>query len=198
MESDTTFDEQVSLVEQRLAREPQYRLALYRLLGFCEQQRTLEEIEAEVAGYPEMAASPYSARTVLGWLVEPDAVTCLNADEAEGAPAQEDGEGGHPYLFEISPVGAQVLENRRSSRPLDKLVDEYPCYAEAFERVLAACAKPLSRQEIEALFKGDPILEEPKKVYPNFFLDKLEAAGGIVFDGGWLTTGEGAAFLAAK
>lgn len=209
MEEDLTFEEHVALVERRLAREPRYRLALLRLMGFCEQERALDEIEREMASWPEMTVSPYAPRTVLSWLVEPDAIRCVNEPgedsaeepanerEAVGTSEADTDSGEFVYRFETTVVGAQVLDNYRASKPLEQLMAQYPSYEEAFRRVLEACAAPRSRKEVEALFAGDPILEVPKKIYPNFFLDKLEGAGGLMFKDGWTTTDEGAAFLAA-
>lgn len=202
MGQNLAFEESVALVDRRLVREPRYRLALYRLLGFCEQERTLAEIEGEVVGYPEMAVSPYGARTLLSWLVESDAIRCTNEEEAEEATVAKKTGGtaddGIAYRFATTVVGSQVLANWRESKPLAQLMARYPQYEEAFCRVMAACGTPLARQEVEALFTDDPILEEPKKIYPNFFLDKLEAAGGLVFKGGWTATPEGSAILAER
>ena len=184
MDEELAFEERVALIEGRLAREPRYRLALYRLLSFCEGPRTLEEIDAEVSGYPEMAVSPYSPRTLLSWLVGPGAVMSLEDEGEEDA-----------LLFQITGEGVEVLSSYRNSTPLARLFESYPLYEEGFRRVLRACKQPLSREGVDELFRGDPLLENPKKIYPSFFLDKLESVGGLVFDGGWTTTDEGAEFL---
>ena len=41
-----------------------------------------------------------------------------------------------------------------------------------------------------------PTAADGKKVYPQYFLDALECAGGIAWDGAWRTTDAGRAALA--
>ena len=53
---------------------------------------------------------------------------------------------------------------------------------------------PKSRGEIEALLRGDPLLENPK-IYASFFIDALELAGGIAWDEKWRTTPAGKEFV---
>lgn len=205
-QEDMTLEEQVAVVEARIANEPRHRLALYRLLGFCEQERCLEEIQEEAASYPEMTTKLYAPRTLLVWLVESGAVRRIVEEDTaseqfdNAAARSEDGEAvdaaGLDYRFVITDAGSKALANHRASRPLAELMEQYPAYDHAFRRVLFACVKPLNRQDVESLFKGDPVMECPRKIYANFFLDKLEASGGLVFAGGWTTTAEGAAFLA--
>lgn len=195
--------EVVTRVEARIAREPRHRLALYRLLDFCQQERTLEEIEREAASYPEMVVDIYAPRTILRWLLDCGALSEVDSNVAQ--PAKEcfedeksTEEEDSDYRFVITNAGAQALDRLRSAQPLVVLLAQYPCYEMAFRRVLAACETPQSRQDIEGLFRGDPIMESPRKIYANFFLDKLEAAGGIVFADGWMTTPEGRALLAER
>lgn len=202
MNEHVSFEDRVASVELRLAREPRHRLALYRLLAFCQEPRSLEEVDAEVRGYPELAASRYSSRTLLSWLLEPGAVMSLGGEEPGGADEEPDrdadGEGKGEPLFLASPVGERVLDDYRASRPLERLMDRYPQYEEAFRQVLRACRQPLASKEVNRLFDGDPVLEESGKIYPSFFVDKLEGAGGLVYKGGWQTTDEGAALLAGE
>lgn len=207
MDESLTFEDHIALIERRLDREPRYRLALYRLLDFCAQPRSLEEIDQEVSAYPEMAVSPFTTRTLLRWLVEPEAIVAV---DEEGNPVvseepedegEDDGSKAPEAIVEFycnSVVGAQVLDNFRQSDPIGALFRELPQYEGAFIRVLKACQEPKSRKEVEELFKDDPILTKPKRVYPNMFLDKLERVGALVFQNNWVTTQEGIAFLADR
>lgn len=202
MEQEELADkEAVARIEARIAQEPRHRRALYRLLDFCTQVRSLDEIEQETASYPEMAVDIYAPRTLLMWLLDCGAVGEVGSDDPQpeqGDSANEEAEEeeGADYRFVTTDAGIRALERLHASQPLAMLAARYPYYEAAFLRVLAACETPQSRQDIDGLFKGDPIMESPRKIYANFFLDKLEGAGGIVFAGGWTTTPEGKAFLA--
>ena len=70
-------------------------------------------------------------------------------------------------------------------------------YEPVFAELLQFCAAPQSKRAIEARLAGNPLAENPR-VFPGFFIDRLERAGALVWDAGWKTTDVGAAWLAAR
>ena len=52
-----------------------------------------------------------------------------------------------------------------------------------------------TRAQIERDLKGHPALESPKRIYPEYFISKLETIGGLSWDGAWRTTEAGARIL---
>lgn len=102
----------------------------------------------------------------------------------------------------ISEDGRELMEAYAPEVTLRSLMDERPQHAPVFETVLSACSAEggCSREALEHAIEA--VLPEEaksetgnKRVYPQYYLDALETAGGIVWDGSWRTTTAGAAIL---
>lgn len=76
-----------------------------------------------------------------------------------------------------------------------QLLSDRPHYRAVFARVLAACAAQsgASREAVEAAVEAEGNVSSPegKRVYPQYFMDALETAGGIEWDGAWRATEAG-------
>ena len=81
-----------------------------------------------------------------------------------------------------------------------QLLAARPHYREVFARVLNVCAADAgaTRQAVEEAVEaqGNVMSPEGKRVYPQFFMDALETAGGIEWDGAWRTTDAGCRAIA--
>lgn len=84
------------------------------------------------------------------------------------------------------------------ARTLRELFADRPAYENIFRAVLAACATDAGadRATVEAVIEAQPT-PAAKKVYPQYFIDALESAGGIVWNGAWRLTETGRALIAA-
>lgn len=75
------------------------------------------------------------------------------------------------------------------------LLAERPHYRDVFARVLQVCVSDsgASREAVEHAVEQNGSVKSPEgeRVYPQFFLDALETAGGIAWDGAWRTTAAG-------
>lgn len=105
----------------------------------------------------------------------------------------------------ITTLGREVLAAYAPDATLRALVADKPCYRAAFAAVLEACATAdgRSRADLEAALDARPELApdpatQRTRVYPQYFIDALEAAGGIAWDGAWRTTDAGRTLLAAE
>lgn len=103
----------------------------------------------------------------------------------------------------ITEEGRELLEAYAPERTLQALLDEKPRHAPVFKLVLNACSAEggCTRDALESAIEAALPDEEKsetgnKRVYPQYFLDALETAGGIAWDGSWRTTEAGASILA--
>lgn len=106
--------------------------------------------------------------------------------------------------IEMTTLGEQILSDYAPQNTLATLLEDKPEYAEVFQTVLATCdAKdgcllPTLEDALTALPQLQP---DPKthqtKIYPQYFIDALETAGAIVWDGSWKLTETGREALAA-
>ncbi|MCD8316660.1 MAG: hypothetical protein LUB61_04595 [Eggerthellaceae bacterium] len=105
-------------------------------------------------------------------------------------------------LIDITDTGEEILRLYTPDATLKALFEDRPHYADVFSGVLAACTteEGLSRMELEEVINGYPQLKpdpdrRQQKVYPQYFIDALESAGGIEWDGAWKTTAAGKTVL---
>lgn len=131
---------------------------------------------------------------------------------APGAPAvpdAADADGGADVAVADSPVAELPISPwticciplKRAARPLDEfepakrfselLAAEPDGYGDAYGRVLALCETGASKAAIEEALAGHPALSFPKRIYPGYFISKLETVDGISWDGAWRTTEAG-------
>ena len=103
----------------------------------------------------------------------------------------------------ITEKGRALAEAHRPDATLRALLDEHPEYADVFSAVLWAasaqdgCSRADLEREINAFPQLKPDAESGRtRVYPQYFIDALETAGGIEWrQGAWRTTDAGKALL---
>lgn len=162
---------------ERIAAEPSYQQVLCRLLEFCTNPRTGREINAWMLPFPEMRIGLQSPGVLLRWMVE------------AGGIAQQ-GWDGEDDLWETTEAGWAALEKNDPVQRLRHLAAEEPQNIDTYRLILDFCQTPRSREEIEALVYREGNLSDPK-VYPSYYIDRLEAAGGLEWTGRWVTTEPG-------
>lgn len=95
-----------------------------------------------------------------------------------------------------TPAGAQLYAAHLPQTTLHALLKEKPAYAEAFSALIWACSSEdgCSRAELESQLNALPALAPDTstgrtRIYPQYFIDTLENAGGIEWrDGAWHAT----------
>lgn len=154
--------------------EPGYRMVFYKILKFCETPRPISEVEGEVLSFPQMKTAIHSPNILLGWLEEAGGIERVVVEEEE--------------RWQTTQAGKKVAEMEAPEKRLLELMDKEPAYSQFYMQVLKFCQTPRTRAEIEGLLEGNPVMEEPK-VYPKFFIQGLEEAGGLEWvDKKWRTT----------
>lgn len=181
-----SLESMTATVLRKVAAESAYRAVLYKILEFCETARSFAVIEQEILSYPEMKTALQSPKVLLSWLVESGGI------ERIALPAEE--EKQEEPTWRTTEAGKNVVRLESPGNRLARLFTQEPVYRDVFLQVLRACVAPKSRGEIEAMLKGNPILESPK-VYASFFIEKLEQAGGLEWSEKWQTTPIGKTFM---
>lgn len=180
--------------------------ALLACLRACEDGMLLSEAEAELAGtspFRLSVQSPYALMTLLvSWGgLEKIAESAAAAPESmlESAPKSETDatavlEGD--CLLKITPAGREVLAALDPVKRFEELVSIEPAaYEPVYRRVMQACVTPQSLACINEVVGDLPALFEPKRVYPEYFISKLEAIGVLKWEDAWKTTEAGEAAL---
>lgn len=183
-----TTDDAEERIVKLLAGEPAYRSALYKILVFCETPRTPTEVDEAVRAFPEMKVPFLTPQTLLSWLVRAGAIAQVSLPQGEG---QKEETG-----WQTTEAGRRAAQREEPGRRLRELLAEQARYREIYLQVLRFCEVPRTRVEVEKLLDGNPLMEEPK-VYASYFLQNLEARGGVEWaDNRWRTTQAGKGLLA--
>jgi hypothetical protein len=138
-----------------------------------------------------------SERVLVDGVVYTGSLQDLRADESIATTAHVE------QWLSISSLGQDILEEYRGSVQLLRLLHRKPEYRIIYLKLLDACASEegRSREYLEQLLNAETLLwADPrhgiKSLYPQFFIDSLEDADGIIWQGAWFTTEAGKEVLA--
>lgn len=204
------FDEKLAVLEEAVTKHPLNREPLYKLLAYCREERALEDIEGEIASWPEFKGATMNQARMAGTLVRAHGLERIERD-AQGAPvAPEQMEGldedavddlVQAVCFRTTDVGERFVEQHRPRARLVELLQLAPERAGTYIELLEFTAeKPRTYGEIAELLRGRPVLETVidgtrHTMQPSALVDKLERAGALVWKEGWSLTEEGEEFL---
>lgn len=180
------------------------REIFYKALACAQCTHKGRCLEAAIAALPEMRLSLRTPRFYVKALYEagaldrcmtgdgkdddgPDPSSGIVSNVAPDVPAED-------WVYRPSTAGERVLADLAPLRRISALVEHEPRHAKAFAAILSWCVEPRSRASVdEMLTDRDLIPDQPLSA--SYFLDRLEEAGGLVWDHGWITTGEGGMWL---
>lgn len=191
-------------------------LALLAVLRACDvplsEARPYRDVEGEVADDSAMGLTMQTSHTLASLLIkagalvktevpeEPTSEKCAQA-AADASEQACESVAAQPidYLLSITQAGSEALAQFDPAvRFVELAASEPDGYLEAYARVIDACSAPegASRAQIEQALAGHPALVTPKRVYPSYFVSKLETLGGLSWSGAWHATAAGEAMLA--
>lgn len=200
-----SFDGRVEAILHLVNAAPLHREIYVKLLGFCTQRRTLGEAEDEVGGYPEFPQAALSNYRLVRNLVDAGALDWIELD-ADGEPLAEERKAGlspdeaddlvADFAVETNEAGAAAAERMRPERRLEELLDREPQRSGALLDVLTFCQEPHSLGQIADFFEQGGFLDNLRAatgqpLQPSFFVDMLERAGVIEWQGSWRITAGG-------
>jgi hypothetical protein len=188
------------------------RPALYRILSaVATHPLGLFDLEELIQTMPEYKGATQPPHYLIEWLIEAEALSFTEVD-AEGMPLTDDRREGKTedeiddmvadMIIAITDVGQEALKAFDPQQRLTDLLQEAPERQSTYLEVLEFLAEKRSYSEIDGLLRNRPILMSgrapgDRPMQPSVFVDKLAAAGSIIFDEGWIITPEGRAVLEA-
>lgn len=161
------------------------------------------DLEGRMAAKPQAATMFQSMGTLIDALVH-EGLLAEQLPESEYDPDTEEQRVDMARAtYALTDKGGKVLERLHPSVRLARLFADEPENAEGFRRLLGFCNgdKRTKRQideELAAICAAAPRSRHVSAagIYPSYFTDRLEQCAGLVWEDGWTTTKEGAAFLA--
>ncbi len=185
-----------------------HREIFLSILAFCDESRPEPDVEAHVQAQPQFAYETQSPYYLIRALVDAGGLQRFELDEqgevvtperSQGLTEDEIDDLVWSISYQTSAEGMTVLSDEAPQARLRRLVERRPLRARTYLSVLEYCTRPRTRAELEGFLRGNPILEEEavhgEPLKPSVFMDKLESAGMLVWDGRWNTSDAGRAYL---
>lgn len=208
-----TFEQQVERVRKTVNINPRFREIHIHTLGFCQEQRTLTEVEEMIGALPEFPSCDQNQYRLIIFLEDAGGLERLELDEAGNIVTEADKEGlteneiddlVWQYAFKTTEAGRAVYDEMQPQKRMSKLGSMFPKRVEAYAQVLDFCSQPRTFKEIDNLLAGSDVLKSGSlnkmtdvALQPSVFIDQLERAGGLVWNGSWNITEAGRGFLEA-
>ena len=209
-------EESIARVVECLFNHPRHRELLYKALVHCQTERTEHAAEEFLARQPEAAQALQTPYTLLRNLAAAGGVTVI-AHDAQGLALdatrceQLRAEGlDDDALADLvaerrvltTPAGCAACELLAPEHRTLAAIYKVPERRATFVRLLDFCRTPRKLADINQLLADDPALAPSQrtagqKLHACYFIDRLEEAGGLVWDGSWVTTDAGKRALAS-
>ena len=209
-------EESIARVVECLFNHPRHRELLYKALVHCQTERTEHAAEEFLARQPEAAQALQTPYTLLRNLAAAGGVTVI-AHYAQGLALDEtrceqlraeglDDDALADLVAErrvlTTPAGCAACELLAPEHRTLAAIYKVPERRATFVRLLDFCRTPRKLADINQLLADDPALAPSQrtagqKLHACYFIDRLEEAGGLVWDGSWVTTDAGKRALAS-
>jgi hypothetical protein len=207
---ESTFEQDVERTIHLLLSNTLNRPTLYRILNATAPgPLRLFDLEELVLALPEFKKATQPPYFLIEWLVETGALSFTEVD-AEGLPITDERREGktedeiddliEDMIIETTEVGKEALRVFDPRQRLAALLQDHPDRLHTYLEVLEFLMEKHSYTEIDQLLRNRPVLmsgraPDDRPMQPSVFVDKLAAAGGIIYDEGWIITPEGRAML---
>ena len=209
-------EESIARVVECLFNHPRHRELLYKALVHCQTERTEHAAEEFLVRQPEAAQALQTPYTLLRNLAAAGGVTVI-AHDAQGLALDEtrceqlraeglDDDALADLVAErrvlTTPAGCAACELLAPEHRTLAAIYKVPERRATFVRLLDFCRTPRKLADINQLLADDPALAPSQrtagqKLHACYFIDRLEEAGGLVWDGSWVTTDAGKRALAS-
>ena len=209
-------EESIARVVECLFNHPRHRELLYKALVHCQTERREHAAEEFLARQPEAAQALQTPYTLLRNLAAAGGVTVI-AHDAQGLALDEtrceqlraeglDDDALADLVAErrvlTTPAGCAACELLAPEHRTLAAIYKVPERRATFVRLLDFCRTPRKLADINQLLADDPALAPSQrtagqKLHACYFIDRLEEAGGLVWDGSWVTTDAGKRALAS-
>ncbi len=205
------FGRMVAKVTQAVTRNPLQRELFYKVLAFCQESKPLAQVEQMVQALPGFAAASSNAYHFVAVLEHAGGLERFELDE-DGEVVDEDRKRGlsedevddlvAEYAFMTTPAGQAVVEQHAPRARIIELLGLVPERRDTYVELLEFLSEePRTYAEVSQLLVGRDVLwrldsrDNPERMQPSVFLDKLHDAAAIEWSGGWQLSEEGRAYL---
>ncbi|NHM13232.1 hypothetical protein [Xiamenia xianingshaonis] len=196
-------------IEALFNQMPTLHAMLYSMLEACTSPVAVADLEAQVGELKQHHHCIYDPSTLADLLERASAIRKTDAegtplDEVEQEPLRVEEDGVEYWAVAPAPdVHWMLTDDGRAKldryHPLELIracVAEDARYPEIYHTVLRLCARDggSTLAVIGDAVDDEPVLQSPKR-FATYFVDKLERAGAISWNGHWCATSAGIEYL---
>ncbi len=190
------------------------REVLYKTLSHCQTPRTFDAVEDFIAAQDEFVYSHIIQEpfTLVHMLLNAGGLSQTPLDDLgdpidEAALAQMDDDSAFDavatYRLETTQAGARAVELLSPERRIASQIAKVPHRTDTYYAVMEFCKTPRKFPEIEAFYKSTEglakdVVADSHKLSPDYYVDKLDKAGALVWRGAWVLTEAGQRALAGR
>jgi hypothetical protein len=204
-----TYQERYEKLRKYVFSNPPHREINYKILKHCREACPLRDLETHVAAYPEFKKARQSEYFLIKWLVDHGGLEELEIDEEGAVILSEQKEGLTEdeiddlvvdFAFLTTDVGLDIVEELDPQHRLIELLEIEPRHYDTYIEVLEFLQEPRGFAKVDTLLRGRDVLwigrgKLSQAMQPSVFVDRLERAGGVFWDEGWMLTPEGKELL---
>jgi len=204
-----TLEQRCERIEQAILRQSLHREIHCKVLAFCRQRRALNEIESQIQTYPEFKHATQDPCHLILAMVEAGGLQEFELDRNGGevTPAMKEGLDEDAiddlvagWAYETTGAGNLIVSRHTPQARLAELLEAEPRRRNVYIQVMEYLEEsPRTYAQVGDLLSQSgaltPFCLDEVGMQPSVFLDKLERAGGIVWDEVWLLTEGGGGFL---
>ena len=209
-------EEAVARIVDSIYLHPRHRELLYKTLAVCSAERDALEAERFIEQQPECAQALQEPFALVRQLVTCGGLARAAYDEngvlLDGTLKAELVDQGLDddaiaalatrHAVATTPAGLAAVTLLDPAYRIAACANAVPERRDIFVRLLEHCRKPRSLDSVKQLLDGHPALEPStrsggQRLHAAYFIDRLDEAGGLVWDGAWVTTEAGERFLAS-
>ncbi len=204
-----SFDEKLARANTLFRHNRAYRPAFLAVLRQCDNEvrelSELEELIEAVPGYKRNKQPPYFP---IRWLAEAYALeelyidndgNALSAEDIEELSEDEFDDLVAAYAYRSTEIGQIISEKFAPKTRTAALFEKESSRRDIYLQVLRFVQEKKNFGQIEHLIHdqvaAQPATPDGKNPQSSVFIDELEEAGAITFNGGWIITDEGKELL---
>lgn len=208
-----TLEDRINKVVMCIGAQNSLREVLYKTLAFCDEPRDFTEVEDFISAqdefvYSHIMQTPF---TLIEMLLHADGLS-QTAMDAQGNPVMDEQLDGMSedeaddlvatYQIRATDAGCEAVRLLAPERRIEAQLELRLHRRDTYFAVLEFCQQPRKFPEIEEFFKNTPdlvqdVVAHHHKLSPDFYVDKLDKAGALVWRGAWVVTDAGRQMLEA-
>lgn len=200
-----TFEEKVEQLVRFMQFEPLIRELDYQILVSCTDRVGLSELEERIASWPAFRAATRDQYALITELVNHHGLELFELDEAGNTVFEADKSGlteneaddlVASFAYQITAVGKEAAAQLDPERRFRALLDGAPARRDAYLSIVGFLQDKHSFAEVDAFLRRQAVAGLSRTagdggVQSSVFVDKLERAGALFYDGGWQATEAG-------